>query len=89
MEPSRYALEPVLRAAARTIAACVGFSTAVINLHRPAYDDFQTVVVEGSAGARDALLGQTSTRSDWLPLFDPRFERRTQTPSRRAQAART
>ena len=76
MEPSRYALEPVLRAAARTIAACVGFGTAVINLHRPAYDDFQTVVVEGSDGASAALLGQTSTRADWLPLFDSRFERR-------------
>ena len=38
-----------------------GFGTVVVNLHRPAWDDFETVVVEGSDEARDALLGQTST----------------------------
>jgi diguanylate cyclase (GGDEF)-like protein/putative nucleotidyltransferase with HDIG domain len=55
--------------------ACLGFGTVVVNLHRPAWDDFQTVVVEGSAEARDALLGQTSSTADWAPLLDPRFER--------------
>jgi diguanylate cyclase (GGDEF)-like protein len=76
MTPAAYDLEPVLRAVARTTAACLGFRTTVINLHRPAWDDFQTVVVEGSDAARDALLGQTSTTADWAPLLDPRFERR-------------
>jgi diguanylate cyclase (GGDEF)-like protein/putative nucleotidyltransferase with HDIG domain len=76
MEQSPYALEPVLRAAARTIAACVGFGTAVINLHRPAWDDFQTVVVEGSDEARARLLGRTSMPADWEPLLHPRFARR-------------
>ena len=57
MSAAGYDLEPVLRAVARTTAACLGFRTTVINLHRPAWDDFQTVVVEGSDEARDALLG--------------------------------
>ena len=76
MPPSGYDLEPVLRAVARTTAACLGYRTAVINLYRPAWDDLHTVVVEGSAEARRALLGQTSTADDWDPLLDARFERR-------------
>ena len=76
MERSAYEVEPVLRAVARTMQACLGFGTVVVNLHRPAWDDFQTVVVEGPAAARAALLGQTSSAGDWEPLLDPRFERR-------------
>ena len=71
-----YALEPVLRTVARTTSACLGYRTAVINLHRPAWDDFETVVVEGSDEARAVLQGQVSTMADWEPLLDPRFERR-------------
>ena len=59
-----YDLEPVLRAVARTTAACLGFATAVINLYRPAWDDFHTVVVEGNDQARDLLLGQSSVADD-------------------------
>jgi diguanylate cyclase (GGDEF)-like protein/putative nucleotidyltransferase with HDIG domain len=69
-------LGPVLQQIARTTAATVGFRTTVINLHRPAWDDFQTVVVHGSDEARRILLGQSSTRADWEPLLDARFERR-------------
>jgi hypothetical protein len=69
-------LGPVLQQIARTTAATVGFGTAVINLHRPAWDDFETVVVHGSEEARRVLLGQCSTRADWQPLLDARFERR-------------
>ena len=65
MPQTAYDLEPVLRAVARTTAACLGYGTAVINLYRPAWDDFHTVVVEGSDGARRLLLGQTSTADDW------------------------
>jgi hypothetical protein len=74
--PTGYELEPVLRTVARTTAACLGFGTAVINLYRPAWDDFHTVVVEGSEDARRLLLGQTSTAEDWALLLDGRFERR-------------
>jgi GAF domain-containing protein len=71
-----YDLEPVLRAVARTTAACLGFGTAVINLYRPAWDDFHTVVVEGNQHARTLLLGQSSVADDWAPLLEDRFERR-------------
>jgi diguanylate cyclase (GGDEF)-like protein len=71
-----YDLEPVLRAVARTTAACLGFATAVINLYRPAWDDFHTVVVEGNDQARDLLLGQSSVADDWAPLLEDRFEQR-------------
>src|ERR1051325_5747060 len=76
MPDSAYDLEPVLRTVARTTAACLGFGTAVINLYRPAWDDFRTVVVEGSEEASRLLLGQTSTAADWALLLDERHERR-------------
>ena len=76
MPATGYDLEPVLRAVARTTAACLGYGTAVINLYRPAWDDFHTVVVEGNDEARRLLLGQTSTADDWVALLDARFERR-------------
>jgi diguanylate cyclase (GGDEF)-like protein len=76
MPSTGYELEPVLRTVARTTAACLGFGTAVINLYRPAWDDFETVVVEGSEDARRLLLGQCSTADDWAPLLDERFMRR-------------
>jgi diguanylate cyclase (GGDEF)-like protein/putative nucleotidyltransferase with HDIG domain len=71
-----YDLEPVLRAVARTTAACLGFGTAVINMYRPAWDDFHTVVVEGNDRARELLLGQSSVAEDWVTLLEDRFERR-------------
>jgi diguanylate cyclase (GGDEF)-like protein len=70
-----YELGPVLQQIAATTARTLGFGTTVINLHRPAWDDFQTVVVHGSDEARRVLLGQTSTWEDWSPLLDARFER--------------
>jgi diguanylate cyclase (GGDEF)-like protein/putative nucleotidyltransferase with HDIG domain len=76
MERTAYEVEPVLQAVARTMQACLGFGTVVVNLHRAAWDDFETVVVVGSDDAREALLGQTSSTADWAPLLDPRFERR-------------
>jgi diguanylate cyclase (GGDEF)-like protein/putative nucleotidyltransferase with HDIG domain len=69
-------LGPVLQQIARTTAGTLGFGTIVINLLRPAWDDFQTVVVHGSEDARRVLMDQTSTRADWEPLLDERFERR-------------
>ena len=76
MSSTGYDLEPVLRTVARTTAACLGFGTAVINLYRPAWDDFHTVVVEGSEEASRLLLGQSSTAEDWALLLDERYERR-------------
>ncbi len=76
MPSTGYDLEPVLRTVARTTAACLGFGTAVINLYRPAWDDFHTVVVEGSEEASRLLLGQSATAGDWALLLDERYERR-------------
>ena len=67
----------------RTTAACLGFGTAVINLYRPAWDDFHTVVVEGSDEARRAAarpdldggrLGAAARRALRAPrrVLDPR-----------------
>jgi hypothetical protein len=75
MERTTYEVEPVLRAVARTMQACLGYGTVVVNLHRPAWDDFETVVVAGSEEASEVLLGQTSSVADWALLLDPRFER--------------
>jgi diguanylate cyclase (GGDEF)-like protein/putative nucleotidyltransferase with HDIG domain len=68
-------LTPVLEAIARVIAGSLGFATVAVNLHRPAFDDFEVVVVHGDQGVRDFLLGTTTVWSDWEHLLTPRFER--------------
>lgn len=68
-------LRPLLEAIARVVGDALGFGGVVVNLHRPAWDDYEVVVVHGSEEARSALLGRTATREDWAPLLDPRFRR--------------
>jgi diguanylate cyclase (GGDEF)-like protein/putative nucleotidyltransferase with HDIG domain len=68
-------LTPVLEAIARVIAGSLGFATVAVNLHRPAFDDFEVVVVHGEQDVRDFLLGTTTVWSDWEHLLTPRFER--------------
>jgi diguanylate cyclase (GGDEF)-like protein/putative nucleotidyltransferase with HDIG domain len=68
-------LQPLLEAIARVISVSLGFRTVVINLHRPAWDDFEVVVVHGSDAARRVLLGTTRSWAGWQALLDPRFER--------------
>jgi diguanylate cyclase (GGDEF)-like protein/putative nucleotidyltransferase with HDIG domain len=68
-------LQPLLEAIARVISVSLGFRTIVINLHRPAWDDFEVVVVHGSDDARRVLLGTTRSWAGWQALLDPRFER--------------
>jgi len=68
-------LTSVLEAVARAICDGLGFSYAVVNLRRPAWDDFQVVVVHGDAAAADLLMGQVTTLPDWGLMLDPRFER--------------
>src|SRR5918998_608678 len=65
----------MLAAVASAVRRTTGFGTVVINLHRPAWDDFEVVVVEGSAAAREQLLGATTAWSEWDALLDPRFDR--------------
>ena len=69
-------LADLLDAIAATISSGFGWETVVINLYRPAWDDFHVTTVHGNEAAREALLGSTSTWTDWTPLFDERFRHR-------------
>lgn len=69
-------LEDLLESIAETISSGLGWQTVVINLYRPAWDDFQVTTVHGNEDARSALLGSTSTWADWEPLMADRFRRR-------------
>jgi diguanylate cyclase (GGDEF)-like protein len=65
----------LLDAIATSIATSLGFHTVVINLYRPAWNDFEVTTVHGSDDARRALLGDTLDWGAWAPLLDERFER--------------
>jgi PAS domain S-box-containing protein len=69
-------LEDVLSSIAEMVATGIGWRTVVVNLYRPAWDDFQVTTVYGNENARRALLGTTSELSDWEPLLADRFYRR-------------
>ena len=58
---------------AALLAQAVGFRTVAINLHRPAWDDFEVVTVHGSDRARAQLLGRTEPRHSWLRLLDDSY----------------
>ena len=66
-------LQATLSRVAASVCDALGFATAVINLYRPAWDDFETVVVHGSPQAREVLLHSTSTAAEWALLLDERF----------------
>jgi two-component system cell cycle sensor histidine kinase/response regulator CckA len=68
-------LRETLDAIAETISDGLGWRTVVINLYRPAWDDFQVTTVHGSEGA-EQLLGATSQWSLWRQLLAERFHRR-------------
>ncbi|MEA2171751.1 MAG: hypothetical protein QOF76_5051 [Solirubrobacteraceae bacterium] len=72
--------QPDLLASLDAIAASVadggGYRTAVVNVYRPAFDDFEVVVVHGSSAARETLLGVTTTSESWRPLVAQRYARR-------------
>ena len=63
----------MLGAVASAVRRTTGFGTVVINLYRPAWDDFEVVTVEGSREARDYLLGVTTSWSQWGDLLQERF----------------
>ena len=65
-------LETVLALIARTVAETLGFATVVLNLYRPAWDDFCVATVHGDANVRAALLGSTYEWESWQPLLDGR-----------------
>jgi diguanylate cyclase (GGDEF)-like protein len=59
---------------AKLLAETTGYAAVVINVHRPAWDDFEAVAVVGSQEIRDELLGATYGVEEFA-LTD-RFERR-------------
>ena len=65
----------LLDAIATSIATSLGFQTVVINLYRPAWNDFEVTTVHGSEKARETLLGDTLEWNAWAPLLDQRFRR--------------
>jgi diguanylate cyclase (GGDEF)-like protein len=66
-------LDSVLSTIVRTVAEALEFRTVVLNLYRPAYDDFAVTTVYGSAEARNALLGSTYDWDSWQQLLVDRF----------------
>jgi diguanylate cyclase (GGDEF)-like protein len=61
---------------AELIAQALGYRSVAVNLHRPAWDDFEATTVHGADEARQALLGKASTWEQWAPYLAARFERR-------------
>ena len=68
-------LDDVLGAVAHTIAESLGYRTVVVNLFRPAWNDFLVATVYGDDRARDELLGSAGGWETWEPLLDDRFRR--------------
>jgi diguanylate cyclase (GGDEF)-like protein len=68
-------VESVLDGIARVIAETLGFETVVLNVYRPAWDDFHVATVHGNEAVREALLGSVYDWSSWTPLLDSRFSR--------------
>jgi diguanylate cyclase (GGDEF)-like protein/putative nucleotidyltransferase with HDIG domain len=66
-------LEPALEAIASAISATLGYKAVVINLYRPAWDDFEVVVVLGNEESRALLMGERSCLEDWSGLLHERF----------------
>jgi len=66
-------LDSVLSTIVSTVAEALEFRTVVLNLYRPAFDDFCVTTVHGSEEARDALLGSTYDWGSWQQLLVERF----------------
>ena len=72
---SRDDLTFALDGIASVIAEALGYRSVAINLHRPAWDDFEATTIHGPEEARLALLGKASTWEQWAPYLATRFER--------------
>jgi diguanylate cyclase (GGDEF)-like protein/putative nucleotidyltransferase with HDIG domain len=73
---SRADLQHLFEEIATTVAQALGFLAVVVNVYRPAWDDYEVVVVEGDdAAAREALLGEHVDPIQLARLFDERFRR--------------
>jgi diguanylate cyclase (GGDEF)-like protein len=69
-------LDTALDGIGRLIGETLGYRSVVINVHRPAWDDFIASTVYGDDEVRAALLGTTHSWAEWAPLLSDRFNRR-------------
>ncbi len=69
-------LGSALEHAAAAVSDALGYRTVVVNLYRPAWDDFEVVVVHGSADVRRTLLRTRSSPTTWRGVLHARFCRR-------------
>jgi diguanylate cyclase (GGDEF)-like protein/putative nucleotidyltransferase with HDIG domain len=73
---SRDDLQGLFEEIATTIAQALGFVAVVVNVYRPAWDDYEVVVVEGDdAAARETLMGEHVDPVQLARLLDERFRR--------------
>ena len=73
---SRDDLTRLLEATAATVAQELGFAAVVVNMYRPAWDDYEVVVAEDrDETARRQLLGQRVEPAELDKLLDERFRR--------------
>jgi diguanylate cyclase (GGDEF)-like protein/putative nucleotidyltransferase with HDIG domain len=71
---SRADLQHLFEEIASTVAQALGFLAVVVNVYRPAWDDYEVVVVEGDdAAAREALLGGHVEPHQLAMLLQERF----------------
>jgi diguanylate cyclase (GGDEF)-like protein len=63
-------LEGVLQTVAETILKTAGYTTVVLNLYRPEWDDYEVVIVIGDDESRELLEGTCTTREVILRLLE-------------------
>lgn len=63
-------LSVVLATVAQTICAVGGYQTVVVNVYRPAWDDYEVVYVLGCAETHAALDGTRAPSETWNRLFE-------------------
>ena len=62
-------LEDFLVTVAETVCRTAGFSTVVLNLYRPAWDDYAVALVLGEEASVEALTGTSTPRSAFRRIF--------------------
>ncbi len=65
----------VLMTVAQTIRAVAGFEAVVVNIYRPAWDDYEALFVLGSDESRAALEGTCAPSETWNRLFSCQQQR--------------
>ncbi len=68
-------LPVVLATVAETVREIAGFAAVVVNIYRPAWDDYEVVLVLGSDESRADLEGSTVPSKVWQRLFEDHEQR--------------